>query len=56
MEHGVRVLKKAPLVVFVKFDTTDGQEMPWTLPGLTEKGLYPIVPRKRNWYLDKNRK
>ena len=24
--------------------------------GLTENGLYPIVPRKRTWYLDKNRK
>ena len=25
------------------------------LPGLTEKGLYPIVPKSASWFLDKGR-
>lgn len=32
-----------------------GQELDWTLDGLTEKGLYPITPVKRDRYLDKGR-
>ena len=30
-----------------------GKELDWTLPGLSERGLYPIDPRSRLWYLDK---
>ena len=50
-EHGVRRLQHLPLVVFVKYPNAT-----WTLPGLTEPGLYPIVPRASSWWLDKNRK
>ena len=53
---GVRILKKVPKIVFVKFRKADGSDVEWTLPGLLEKGLYPIVPRKSAWYLDKGRK
>ena len=49
--NGVRILGKLPKAVFLKFEGVD-----WTLPGLTEKGLYPISPKKASWFLDKNRK
>ena len=56
MQNGKRPLKKLPRVVFVKFLDAEGKELPWRLPGLSENGLYPIVPRKRTWYLDKSKK
>jgi hypothetical protein len=49
--QGVRILEKLPKVVFLKFEGAT-----WTLPGLTEPGLYPVVPRKGAWFLDKGRK
>jgi hypothetical protein len=49
--EGVRILEKLPKVVFMKYDDAE-----WTLPGLSEKGLYPIVPKKAVWFLDKGRK
>ena len=55
-QNGQRPLKKLPRVVFVKFLDAEGKELPWRLRGLPENGLYPIVPRKRTWYLDKSRK
>ena len=30
--------------------------MDWTLPGLTEKGLYPICKKTASWFHDKGRK
>ena len=36
---GIRVLKKLPRVVFVKFYTETGEEVEWRLPGLSENGL-----------------
>jgi hypothetical protein len=44
-ENGVRVLKKLPKVVMVKFRTPTGEDVDWRLPGLDENGLYQIVPR-----------
>ncbi len=52
---GVRILKHLPAVVFVKFVKKNGKDVPWTLDGLEEPGLYPIVPRKGCFYLDKGR-
>ena len=35
----------------------ENQECDWTLPGLEgQPGLYPIVPKKSSWFLDKGRK
>ena len=51
MEDGVERLTKVPAVVFVKFP-----DAKWTLPGLTEPGLYPVTSRKGSWWLDKGRK
>ena len=46
-----RILEQLPLAVLVAFD-----KAAWTLPGLDVQGLYPIVPKSSDWYLDKNRK
>ena len=54
-EDGARILKHLPAVVFVKFVKKNGKDVPWTLDGLKEPGLYPIVPRKGCFYLDKGR-
>ena len=43
-------------IVVIKFRNMDGTDVQWRLPGLDENGLYPIVPKKAAWYLDKNRK
>ena len=51
MEDGAQRLTKVPAVVFVKFP-----DAKWTLPGLTEPGLYPITSRKGSWWLDKDHK
>ena len=47
MANGVRLLVLLPKVVFVKFPGAT-----WILPGLSEKCVYPIVPRKGCWFLD----
>ncbi len=44
--NGVRIFKYLPAVVFVKFVNKDGLDVPWTVDGLEEPGLYPIVPQK----------
>jgi len=46
-----RVLQKLPVVVYVKFPGAT-----WTLPGLKEKGVYPIKPKNGVWYVDRGRK
>ena len=55
-ENGKRVLKHLPKVIYVKFLLADGEECNWQLEGTNEYGLYPIVPRKSSWFLDKGRK
>ena len=52
-QNGKRILSKLPKVIFVKFKNKNGKELDWTLEGMSEPGLYPIVPVKRDWYLDK---
>ena len=54
---GVRILKKMPKVVLVKFRNADGSEVSWKLEGLQDRefGLYPIVPKRSAWFLDKGR-
>jgi hypothetical protein len=54
-KNGVRILKKIPKLVLVKFTKPDGSDVDWQLPGLEEKGLYPIVAKKSPWFLDKAR-
>ena len=53
--NGKRILTRLPKVVFVKFLAKDGEDLKWTLHGQSEHGVYPIVPRKKDWYLDKGR-
>ena len=38
-----------------KFKDKNNKECDWTLDGMPEAGLYPIVPVKRDWFLDKGR-
>ena len=40
-----------PSIVYVKFP-----DAAWQLEGTEEPGLYPILPRSSDWYLDKGRK
>ena len=54
-EKGVRVLRKLPLIVFVQFYNADGTLPEWTVVP-EQRGLYPIVPKKATWFLDKGRK
>jgi hypothetical protein len=53
--EGIRILSKMPKLVLVRFRNADGTEVSWQLPGLQECGLYPIVPKKSAWFLDKGR-
>ena len=56
-ENGKRILKKLPKVVYVQFTEDDGKTpCKWKLPGIEKPGVYPIVPVRREWYLDKGRK
>ena len=41
--------------MYVQFKEDDGRVCKWQLPGL-KPGVYPIVPVKRDWYLDKGKK
>ena len=50
-----RTLTRVPKIVFVNVCTKDGTYLDWTLPGLSEPGVYPIVPIKKDWFLDKGR-
>ena len=53
--QGINLLSSPPesphAARYVKFEDAE-----WTLDGTTEPGLYPILPTKRTWKLDKNRK
>ena len=42
-KHGSRALGKLPKVVFVQIIDDNGEDLPWTLPGLKEPGLYQII-------------
>ena len=59
LEDKKQVLERMPKVVYVqfyKYTSTGEKELPdWCLPGLTP-GMYPIVPRKSDWFLDRSRK
>ena len=56
-ENGKRILKKLPKVVYVLFTVDDGKTpCKWKLPGIDKPGVYPIVPVRREWYLDRGRK
>ena len=54
-EDGAHVLGNLQTAVFVTFHDKDGEELPWTLPGMTEAGVYPITVRSSTWYVDKGR-
>ena len=51
MTQGARILARVPSVVFVKFEDAN-----WQLPGTSEKGVCPIRPWKRSWFLDRRRR
>ena len=42
-QNGKRILQYLPKVIFVKFEDKNGNELDWTLEGMSEPGLYPIV-------------
>ncbi|CAK0877809.1 unnamed protein product [Prorocentrum cordatum] len=57
---GETILKKTPKVIFVLFDEGDdgkGGRKPckWTIGGLRTPGLHPVVPQKKEWFVDKGR-
>ena len=49
-------MKHLPGVIFVKFSLANGEECACKLDGTTEYGLYLIVPKKSDWFLDKGRR
>ena len=49
-EDGVRILNELPDVVYVKYEGCK-----WHIEGTPEPGIYPIVPKKKSWFLDKGR-
>ena len=51
-EGGAHILHKLRNMAFFNLHDMKGMELDWTLPGVSERGLYPIVPRSRAWYLD----
>ena len=55
LENGKRILQQVLEVIIVKLKDKICKELDWTLEGMSEPGLYPIVPVKRDWYLDKGR-
>ena len=54
-ENGKRILQKLPKVVYVEFRNKNNKPCSWRIDGMTKNGVYPIVPRSREWYLDKGR-
>ena len=46
-----RLAHRVPTCVYVKFEGAT-----WQLDGIDEPGVYPIRPRKEDWYLDGKRK
>ena len=55
-ENGKRILRKLPKVVYVQFTEDDGKTpCKWQIPGIEKPGVYPIVPIRKEWYLDKGR-
>ena len=60
-QDGVRILKKPPKVVFVRFQERVGEganarweDCKWVVCDLP-LGVYPIPARPRSWYLDQKR-
>ena len=39
----------------VKFKDRNGNDLDWTVEGMSEPGLYPIVSVNCDWYVDKGR-
>ena len=54
-KNGKRMWIRLPKVIFVKFVAKNVEDLAWTLPGQSEPGVYPKVPVKKDWYLDKGR-
>ena len=46
-----RLAHRVPTCVYVKFEGAT-----WQLDGIDEPGVYPIRPKKKDWYLDGKRK
>ncbi|CAK0818888.1 unnamed protein product [Prorocentrum cordatum] len=57
---GETILKKTPKVIFVLFDEGDGgkggrKPCQWTIEGMKTPGLHPVIPQKKEWFVDKGR-
>ena len=55
-ENGKRILQKLPKVVYVEFKNKKNKPCDWRIDGMIKNSIYPIVPRSREWYLDKGKK
>ena len=53
--NGKQIESRVPKVIFVKCVAKDAEYLELTLPGKSEPGVYPIVPMKKEWYLDTGR-
>ena len=49
-EDGVRILNELPEVVYVQYEGCK-----WRIDGTPGPGIYPLIPKKKSWYLDKGR-
>ena len=54
-ENGKRVLRKLPKVVYVQFKDKNNKPCSWQIDGVKKRGVYPIVPKSKDWFLDKGR-
>ena len=54
-ENGKRILQQLPRVVYVEFRNDNNRPCSLRIDGVTKNGIYPIVLRSREWYLDKGR-
>lgn len=50
-EDGCRILREMPEVVYVQFDNCK-----WQIEGTPGPGIYPIVAKRKSWFLDKGRR
>ena len=51
-ENGKRILQKLPKVIYVEFKKKKNKTCNWRIDGMTRNGIYPILPRSKQWYLD----
>ena len=43
-------------MVYVEFKNEKNKPCNWRIDGMTRDGIHPIIPRSREWYLDKGKR